>query len=614
MASPIFHLSGSIVVLPVLHGSGDFALEVQERVRAGPYDCLAVPLPPAFEEGVDEAVGRLPGVHIVAQPEGGMTSDPTSYTSVPIDPCQPVITGIRCALDRGIPRSYIDLEVGCFVEQAMVHPDPYAIKEVPLEKFAAAVLTGLPRPEDGSQQIERIHWMAFQLHRLELDFDRILFLCDIADWPWIRDAYRRRLQFPNPSPPPLPPEIYRAAPENLYFVLGELPFITSLYEHRRAEMLPARTLAVDGVKALLLEARSAWLKKHDLKTHWLTPQALSLMLQYIRNLTLLDRRLTPDLYTLALAAKQVAGDDFAVTVIETARDYPPQRVPTIYPEVHLGIGTAAFPSGEAVVKDRLKGVATDWRTLPLRPTPPPEKKTQWRMQWDPNQQCSYPPEDEKIESFNAHVREQARQIIGQDLARSEKFTASLKDGLDIRETLRNWHTGDIYVKEMPPARGSVEVVVFLFESPADPEKFPWRTTWYAEHNEESTLCFFATNFAENIVGPGIGEAIYGGGFLLYPPRPIMDVWRDPRFDHARTPEERLLSGALCHSRDKRVVLVSPHPPTATWRRIARRYKKQLVTIPLRRFSLQTLDRLRHFHVLNGRLVRSYAAKFIRDFR
>ena len=92
------------------------------------------------------------------------------------------------------------------------------------------------------------------------------------------------------------------------------------------------------------------------------------------------------------------------------------------------------------------------------------------MQWDPYQQCSYPPEDDKIESFNTHVREQAKLLLGEDLARSEKFTSSLKDGLDIRETLRNWHTGDLYVKEIPPARGTIEIVVFLFESPADPER------------------------------------------------------------------------------------------------------------------------------------------------
>ncbi len=184
----------------------------------------------------------------------------------------------------------------------------------------------------------------------------------------------------------------------------------------------------------------------------------------------------------------------------------------------------------------------------------------------------------------------------------------------MRETLRNWHTGDLYVKEIPPSRGTIEIVVFLFDSPTTPGKYPWHTTWYAEHEQESTLCFFATNFADNVIGPGIGQAIYGGCMLIFPPRPIPDIWTDPRLEYAQTPEEHLVAAALLHSKEKRVVVVSSHPPLARWRRIAKRYKKNIVHIPLKRFSLQTLDRLRHFHVLNGREVRSYAANYIRDFR
>ena len=37
--------------------------------------------------------------------------------------------------------------------------------------------------------------------------------------------------------------------------------------------------------------------------------------------------------------------------------------------------------------------------------------------------------------------------------------------------------------------GSIEVVVFLFDVPADPKLYTFRTTWYAEHAEESTLAF-----------------------------------------------------------------------------------------------------------------------------
>jgi hypothetical protein len=237
----------------------------------------------------------------------------------------------------------------------------------------------------------------------------------------------------------------------------------------------------------------------------------------------------------------------------------------------------------------------------------------WRQRWNPFRQCSWPPEDERVESFNTHVREQARALLAEDLARSEKFTSSIKDGLDIRETLRNWHSGELYVKEVPPSRGEVEVVVFLFEDPVDEEKYAWRGTWYAEHEEESTLCFFATPFREQLMGPGIALSKYGGLFLLFPPRLLPDIWQDERLEFARTAPDRLVAGALLHSSQRHVVLVAPRPPRTRWRLLARRLRRKLLYIPLGRFSGRTIEQLRHFHVLNGQEVRSYASHFIRDF-
>jgi hypothetical protein len=170
---------------------------------------------------------------------------------------------------------------------------------------------------------------------------------------------------------------------------------------------------------------------------------------------------------------------------------------------------------------------------------------------------------------------------------------------------------DIYVKEIPPARGNVEVVVFLFDTPADPEQYGWRATWYAEHRQESTLSFYATDFLEHLVGPGVGQSLYGGAMFLFPPRPIPDIWTDRSLDFAETLEERLIAGAACHSREAHVVLVCPGPTRARWRHIARRFKKRLIHVPLGRFNGQTVDRLRRFHVLNGHEIRSYAARFIR---
>ncbi len=610
--NPILDLSPRLTVLPIVYASGDFALEVRRRLCQTNYDCLAVPLPPSFAAAVEQGVEMLPQISIALQAE---TALEPSFNYVPIDPCQGVIAAIRDAVETNTERAYIDLEVAEYEEQGMALPDPYALKEVALEKFLAALLPALPAPAASNQRYERICRMAYELHHLELEYERVVFVCSVADWPWLRQAYQEHWEYPEHQMSYDLPRLQRVAAESLYFVLGELPYITYLYEHRRAELMGEASMAIDGVKALLLEAREDWMVEQGLENHWLTPQRLALLLKYVRNLTVMDNRLTPDLYNLALAGKQVVGDDYALALIDAARNYPPQSMPSPLEDMGVGMGEIVDGEGEArACKNRLQGVPRIWRNLPLKPNPPPPEKERWRMQWDPFGQVSYPPEDDRIESFQQHVREQAHLLIDDEQAKTEKFTSSLKDGLDIRETLRNWHTGDIYVRELPPARGHVEVVVFLFDMPADGGRYNWCSTWFAEHEEESTLCFFATPFAEHMIGPGIAQALYGGCFFIFPPRPIPDIWQDERFDFAESLEERLVAGALFHSLEKRVVLVGPQPPSARWRKMARSYKRQLVYLPLKRFSRQTVDRLRRFHVLNGKEVRSYASRYIRDLR
>ncbi len=630
MTDPVFQLSPRIHVLPIIHASGDVAQEVRETLIGRRFDCLAVPLPPSLEEGVETCVEALPQINIVTLREPA-SEDASAASFVPVDPCQPVIMGIRVAKGEGIPRAYIDREVQAFEPTVFAAPDPYVLKRTPLASFAAALVPTLPAPSGSSQQDARITWMAFRLHELELDYEAILCVCHITDWPWLRDAYRERRPYVRPERITEHPSIHRVAPSTLYFVLGELPFITQLYEQRRANLLSDRHLTVDGIKELLLEARARWDGERRTEAHslrnWVTPQLLQLYLQYVRNLALLDRRLTPDLYTLVLAAKQMAGDQFAITLLETAKSYafqPEEDQSPLDRQVSAGVGELEFADGPvARATNRLQGPPMLWKSLQLTPRPARQKSRRWALLWNPYRQCSWPPEDTRIESFTGHVREQARAILGADLARVEKFTTSFKDGIDLRESLRHWYSRtspysqatrgpDIYVKEVPPARGNVDAVVFLFDTPADPAVYSWQATWYAEHEEESTLCFYATPFQEQVIAPGIAESRYGGAFFLFPPRAIPDIWRDPRLRWAATLEERLIGAAALHSNERHITLVSPIHPRARWRRIVRQFNKRLVMIPLNRFSGQTVDRLRRFHVLNGHEVRSYAAKFIRE--
>lgn len=629
-ATDFLQLGSHIRVLPIVHGSGDCAVRVRAEMLERSYDCLAVPLPPSFQEEVETAIRRFPVISAVLQRDEGPPAAGFSY--VPIDPCQGVIAAIRFALGEHIPRVFIDRETPYFEAQSGVFPDPYALKRVSAEGFAAAILPAIPPPNPG-QHSERIAWMAHRLHQLQRRHRSILFVCSLLDWPWIRQAYLQ--QTPVEEAEPFDPVIQRfpVQPSTLIFFLGELPFLTGLYERAIRELEPDENLSIDGIKAMVLEARDRLKQKLPRIAQRITPQLLSIYFRYLRNLSLLHRRLTPDLYSLVVAAKQTAGDDFARAIAETARDYGFEKCflaegllkfvfskpePIITNEaphwtLRMGIGEADVPGwGVAAMVNRLPGQAISWRNCELRPTPPERDRRRWKQRWDPYGHCSWPPEDDRIESFQQHVRDQAKTLLGADLARAEKFTTSVMDGLDMRETLRHWHTGDIYVKIIPPSRGSIEIVLFLFDVPADPRRYPFRTTWFAEHAEESTLAYFATDPMQNLIGPGIAQAEYGGTMVLYPPRPIPNIWEDPRLDAADTLEERLLAAALLHSRERHIALVSPKPPPASWRRLARRYGRKIIHLPLKRFSGQMVERLRQFHILNGKEVRSYAAEFIRN--
>ena len=627
MVSEFLKISPRITALPVVHGSGDFAIEVRRVMLSQKFDCLAVPLPGSFHEPVETAIHDLPNVTVVIQPEGKQYStewlpesgygdeeseEPTRECSyVPIDPCQPVIAALRIAMQERIPRAFVDLETENFRSIPASLPDPYAVKKVAADKFAAAVLPAIPRPQEGQPE-HRVAFMAQRLRELEEQYESILFVCSLADWPWIREAYQEKTECPVEDEHVEDAIVVQPESEGLVFVLGELPYITGLYERARAELDDDENLSFDGVKQLLLDTRVEYEAEFGQQARRITPQLLSCYFRYVRNLSLIQRRMAPDLFTLITAAQQIAGDQFAIQLIETARDYPYiDRLPQ-YPTINCGNGKGRLDDDDPMhMVSRLPGHAMEWRTIALNPMPQKWQAEQWGRGWNPNGQCSWPPEDIAIERFRTSIKDAALDIMGNDLARSEKFTASMKDGLDIRETLRNWHTGDLYVKVVPPAKGKLDCVIMLFDSPADPRDYPWRITWHAEKHDESTLSLFATNFLEQPVGPGICMASYGGCMFRFPPLPIPDLWTDPRFNFTDTLEERLIAGACHHSDESHVALLSWGPPGPAWRRLAKKYKKKLVHVPMGRFSQETIQQLRMFHVLNGHEVRSFAADFIR---
>ncbi len=626
MIHELLEIGPRATALPIVHGSGDFAWEVRRLMLKHSYDCVAVPIPQSFQTAVESAILKLPVPHVVVQRDspsfstgwqpkqsddaevGDESELGASY--VPVDPCQGVIAAIRTAMGDRIPCKYIDLETSRYAPNTRSLPDAYALKKLPIERFAAAVIPQVSASKD-PQWKKRIRYMAWQLRELSVDYKRILFVTSVLDFPWIRQAFHdRKLELPEHEPVN-ETEIFDVKPDTYWFLLGELPFITGLYEQARNELEDDEQLSIDGLKELLISARDTYQREYKSRARKITPKLLSQCLKYVRNLTLIDKRFTPQLATIVTAAQQIAGDGYALHVLEKAKEFPFVSDMQL-PDIRIGIDQAAFPDGEVMpFVSRLPGPPLVYSQLELVPRPDVDQQENWKQKWNPFAQCSWPPEDDLIENFRQAVFDRAAEVMGADLAQTEKFRTSIKDGIDIRDTVRHWYDGEIYVKVLPPNQGKLDCSVILFDSPADPREYPWRTTWFAEHKNESTLAFYGTDFAAQPIGPGICLANYGGALFLYPPVAIPDIWQDPRLEFATTLEEQLLGAACLHSRNTHIALVSPAPPGAAWRQLAKKFKKKWVHLPLGRFSDSTIQQLRMVHVLNGKEVRSYAADFIR---
>jgi len=196
------------------------------------------------------------------------------------------------------------------------------------------------------------------------------------------------------------------------------------------------------------------------------------------------------------------------------------------------------------------------------------------------------------------------------LSRCEKFSTSLLDGIDMRETVRNIHEGAIYVREQQRAKGGVGCLVVIFDEDRRKERYPYCMTWLGEHEQESDMAFYATEPAENIVGPGICRSEYGGFLLSYPPRRIFDVWQDPDYRAVATSGEVLLMAALDYSIEKYVVYVAAKPPRSIFKQIAARCDRKIVYIPLGSLSPHKLKKLRILHILSGKDKREIAKDYI----
>jgi hypothetical protein len=248
--------------------------------------------------------------------------------------------------------------------------------------------------------------------------------------------------------------------------------------------------------------------------------------------------------------------------------------------------------------------------VPVREHKGRDDPEEWIEAFDMAGLCSYRPEDFVIEDYAHFLQQKAESILSIERKRTEPFVASMLDGIDMRETLRNLHESRVYVQELGRAPGEAGSVVVIFDRDLEGNRFPYCMTWLGEDDQESDMAFYSTNPAEQVVGPGIMRATYGGLVMSYPPRRMLDVWRDRDYRFAREKSDVLLMAGIDYSEKKLVVHVAKDAPSDLMRRYGSVQGKRIVHIPVGSLSPVTLRKIRVVHLLAGHDKRAIAKDYI----
>jgi hypothetical protein len=314
-----------------------------------------------------------------------------------------------------------------------------------------------------------------------------------------------------------------------------------------------------------------------------------------------------------VAARGAANDNFAYELWERGSEYPWQSDDPGVPVLRLRGEDIYLDEKRIRFHRRIKSFRRRLVPVPGKRKPREKVPGEWKKSFRGDFICSYPPEDVLIEGYGRHLQKRAMEIKMEENARIVPFESSMLDGIDIRQTIREWSKGKIYVKESRPLRGKVGSVVVIFDPDSgsgEEERFPWMVTWLGEHSQESDMAFYSTPAGEVMDGPGISRCQYGGFMLTYPPMRVYDIWKDPFFDFARNKPEKLLLAAIDYSMEKHVVYVAADPPSGWCISMAAKTGKKIIYLPIGTFSPVTLKKLKEFHVLDGHHVRRYARQYI----
>jgi hypothetical protein len=592
---------GRFTYFPVAPGRLEFAAELRKAILESRPQAVAVELPGFVSDAYFRAIDRLPQITVLLYTESGR-EERAIY--LPVEPADPFTEAIRSGLEVGAEIIFLEPDTTERPHLPDQYPDPLSVRHIGMVRYVEAYRV---YPQERSEEIiAHAEAMAWKLQGSD-PMAEVLVVVSLNLLDPLLDAMEQPQRKPGSRLLRPQVELFNPHPESLAEITVEHPFLQDRYERYRLD--PADETLIDRPRAqldLLREAEKSYIANTgDKIEHW----QRRMMARYTRNLAAIEGQLAAGLFDLTVAARSVVDDNFAWEVWETAGRYPAQQSESDLETVNLSGEEVFLHTRKLRIRRRLPRPKQRLKPSSLRLRKKEKTPGEWARELNGNSICSYPPEDIVIEDYGRFLKRKAKSILSEERSRVEPFTTSMLDGIDLRETIRNWHESKIYVRQLERIQGDVGSVVVIFDEDRK-NRYTYLTTWLGENQNESDMAFYSTHPFDHMVGPGIGRAEYGGFLMTLPPRRMYDVWSDADYDMAETKPERLLMAALDYSVEPYIVYVAGKPPRSAFRTLAGRLNRKIIYIPLGQLSPSKLKNLRVVHVLDSYERRKTAKDYI----
>jgi len=596
-----------------------------------------VELPSTIKEQVLEGVERLPFLSIIGYAD---SLKPKSMSFIPIEPGDAIIEGIRLAQEHKITIELIDYSVKGYTATAYQLPDDYALSRLGLEVFYDSVIKLIYErkkvfPEDEkSKQIDetREKFMASHLLNLSSLYNRVLFICGLAHWENIKHYLKNISELKGVEKDLVPQryvEIFNIKPDSARFLLKEIPYISYKWEKFRQkyakEILetyedPQELFKVlnsfqktEFIRPVMLKARDEYQEEYK---EFINLHRLKTLFQYCRNLSIVENMISPSLFQLLIGAKNCVDDDYAWKVLEIASKYPYEDKSGKYSDLDLTV-EGAFSGGRFIrLRPRHPRFYRKEDSIPMKKRLKEKYPGEWEDEWNSGfDLVSWPPEDVVEEEYFAFIRKRVQKKLKDQNVVIEEFKSSLLDGIDIKETIRKWPIErKIYVRNERPLIGKIDTLIVIFdEDIGDEEKYPFKITWWAEHDKESDMALYTVKPGDYLIGPGISHVEIGGLLTIFPPgrlQPVWDKYFDFEYQNVETKAERLLKAGILYSREKYIVYMAKKPPRSYYFNLASRKNREIIFFPIENYSVESLKTIKHVHLLRGKHLRKIAHNYI----